>query len=888
MGYNIIPYFLICLESMSQESSSESMHGDIGFSESSDASKHGTNGHTKKNGHANVVSSESRRRYQEELEDHFLEVSSSRGLQYQSVAHNTDSQIDDLRAGLAEESERLYDFISPLEGEIKRIARFRARSPQLKRSLLRKVAELSFSIIRQLAHRETGIFSLEPSVSHLLSALYAGPAESVIVTGLLSRAKRVVSSLDSKRQLVEKVALNSDMLLLDSYDVNRELDELSMLLRWYVKRKMSLVWLGSQDYESSAVGFDSDSDALFGFQVLHDQQVFGTKGCVVSSGVRLIGRDGQTLWIRAGVECDGHPVAARSEWSSWVDASDDSFIENDAVCPPFASLVPLRPNSQRVVVDDVQIFIPYAGLDLPQGRSQVTLVVSILDSEGRVIVEKRRDEELSVPKRELSKREIVAPHIAGFWPHDVVSGDKISDLKVDSGYCTVDGWEQLSVSVSCNLALALHSGESVVLETRFLDQQGNSVEFSSSGLVSGLETGAGFTGEDSGFRFRRILQPRSAWAHYENLSFNIPVEFLLLPSGDHLLTCEVVAMTLDDQILCGDLSQVKVSVPVSEQEINSSTRVFDGPIEVESVDVEPNWKLAEHDVIRIQATLAPRISRDEVALLAVNQMREGATACRVVVSLEREDGATLVEAYSDALGVGVRPVSRAVICDGQSGLAEQIVVCNLLRESVLNLAATSDLRRQGKIALKARVRVSSLEGKFLAEETREFFVRLTNTLQPSLPQYLSDPHSHVVDVTTNWHDQPIGLSCRVTCNVSAVRLLERGLMLEVSAGRGPVKGDMLGRYRLPIPGRAFKGLAPSGLVQVALEFDLGQSAVSRLVDNLSISIVSSNGMVLDTVHHPIASAAQTESPNRVSPVKPAEELEEQPLRSKWIPWFRKG
>ena len=178
---------------MSQESSSESIHGeslhrDIDFSESSDKAKRPANGHQKKNGNSNGVSSESKRRYQEDLDNHYLEVSSSnREIQYQNVAHNSDSYeqgIDYLRAILAEESERLYDFVSPIENEIKKISRYRAKTPQLKRSLFRKVAELSFSIIRQLAHRETGIFSLEPSVSHLLSALYAGPAESSIVNGL--------------------------------------------------------------------------------------------------------------------------------------------------------------------------------------------------------------------------------------------------------------------------------------------------------------------------------------------------------------------------------------------------------------------------------------------------------------------------------------------------------------------------------------------------------------------------------------------------------------------------------------------------------------------------------------------------------------------------------
>jgi hypothetical protein len=240
------------------------------------------------------------------------------------------------------------------------------------------------------------------------------------------------------------------------------------------------------------------------------------------------------------------------------------------------------------------------------------------------------------------------------WPHDVVSGDRISELRVSSGYKVVAGWERHTISVLFDLSLFMHAGESVLLECRFLDNRGEIVELSSLGIpyvASELNVPVESV---SSYRYRRILHPRGAWAHYRNLCIDIPVEFLLLQAGTHNLTCEVVIVSADDRVLCGDMGLVTVQVAgeaSKNQSLESTRDVRDASlpatlqpghmIELESLEVDSSWQFSGEDCVRVQATFCPKDASRQIVELAAGRVGELFAPYRAEISLEREDGHVL-------------------------------------------------------------------------------------------------------------------------------------------------------------------------------------------------------------------------------------------------------
>ena len=77
----------------------------------------------------------------------------------------------EVRKVISERSESLQSFVAPLERDIRTSAKYRGCSRGAIAVAVSKVAELVLNIVRRIAHRETGIFALDPNVSLLLSTL---------------------------------------------------------------------------------------------------------------------------------------------------------------------------------------------------------------------------------------------------------------------------------------------------------------------------------------------------------------------------------------------------------------------------------------------------------------------------------------------------------------------------------------------------------------------------------------------------------------------------------------------------------------------------------------------------------------------------------------------
>lgn len=764
----------------------------------------------------------------------------------------------EVRRLVSERSENLRKFVAPLEEHIRKSMRLRTRSNRHNPRAVSKVAELVLHVIRKLTSRETGVYALDPNIPLLLSSLYAGSVEASIVLGLASRAQEAlahVAALD-RGELVGAARYSPFNASYRDYDVARELDELSMLLKWYVRRKMSAarlevgvlshgLTLSTNGAAEVRTSFDEE-DALFGFEVVHDQYVFGAKGCFVSCGLRLVGHDGQSLWLRVSVLHNGRPLTVRTEWSSWTDPGGSDVIEVVPDNAPFCSLVPIRPHAQRLIIDEIRAFVPYGALDIASGRADVELCISVLDGEGREILTAARPDSICIPRREVVAAPVPAPHSVGMWPHDVVSGDKISDLRVGADYKSVGGWERHTVSVQFDLALFMHAGESVLLECRFLNQAGEVVELSSLGIpyvASELNVAVESV---SSYRYRRVLHPRGAWAYYRNLCIDIPVEFLLLSPGSHTLTCEVVIVSSDDRVLCGDMRGVSVAVPKERG---------DGAEEIvalESVDVDAAWRCAEAESIRVQACFIPTNTSRHIAELAAGRVGELCSPYRVEISIEREDGHVLLQAFSDPLGMGFKPVTRSVCVEGHAGSTVHRVVTTFSKEEILGWSIGADSQRGlSKLRLFARVRAISLTGEVLVSHTKEFFTKPVGSGGRRVVE-LGAPAPQIVDVEASLYAQTSLISCRALINIPCERVFEEGVtvsgaLIFADGKRHEIVNRCIASHRSPLLIRKHIGLS-----QVAVECEYTLSPEEGSPTYVEFSLTSPYQELLHSVRHVVA------------------------------------
>lgn len=771
----------------------------------------------------------------------------------------------EVRAFVASRSEALQQFVSPLEEALRKAAKLRVRPVCTSRKAVLKTAELVLGVIRRIAHRETGLYSMEPNISLLLSALYAGSVEGSIISGLVRRAQQVqdIAGLEPVEDQGQRLSAAPGVL--GEYDVNRELDELTMLLKWYVKRKTSLTGLEvhhSRRVDISAEGASfagEEDDALFAFEVMHDHQVFATKGCFVSCGLRLVGHDGQPLWLRVSAKSDGEPVAVRPAWSSWSDPGGDGAVEVLSDKPQFCSLVPIRPNAQRLVIDDIRAFVPYAALDLPTGRSDIQLHVAVIDNEGRELLAASKPESICIPARDASSASVPAPHSVGMWPHDVVSGDRISDLRVSCGHKVVAGWERHTVSAQFDLSLFMHAGESVLLECRFVDAKGNVVELSSLGIPYVAAELGGAVESVSSYRYRRVLHPRGAWAVYRGLCVDIPVEFLMLDPGCHNLTCEVVIVSSDDRVLCGDIGLVTAEVPGAQSssgaDSDAQEREKDAGIELRTLEIDPAWLFGGEESVKIEAIFAPTNASRHIADLASGRVGELFKPYRVEVSIEREDGHLLLQAFSDSLGMGFKPVTRGVCVEGASGFSTQAVVANFAKDEILGWSLGPDgSRGLSKVALVARVRALSLAGEEIVSQSREFFIKPPAASEPRVVD-VGAIMPCVADATASLIPQTNRVACRAVVNVPRGRMLEQGLQVACAlqaAGKKPVE---VFRRRLGSSQRTAWARQQVGLSHTACEFECDAGGESAESLSLVVSLISAANEVIQTVRQPVRLAS---------------------------------
>jgi hypothetical protein len=819
-----------------------------------------------------------------------------------------------VRELVASRSREIFEFIAPLETEIRRVARVRRSSPRLKRTLCNRVAELVFSTIRELSQRETGMFGLEPRVDQLANLLFAGPAECAVIDGMLSRARGVLQvargnallSADQADGSAGEDLPRSVRAILERYDLIRELEELTMLLKWYARRKSSLVLI---EASNQRIGFEEEEgavdDALFGFDVLHDQPVFGVKGCSVGCGLRLVGHDGEALWLRVSAFVDGVAVGVRPGWDSWVDVAEEGSVGEAGM--PFCSLVPIRPNAQRLILDDVRVFVPYRALRLPPGRTQVELLCAVVNQDGDVLLSASRFEDLAIPPTGDEQQRALAPHAIGIWPQDVVSGDKISSLKVQSGYTVIGGWEQSALRVSCELSLFMHAGDALLIECRFTDQRGELIEVARS-AAGAFGDGRDRSAEGHSYRVRRILRPRTALTVIPNLAFEVPIEFLHLNPGGHELLCEVVVLSADDRVLCGDIAAVTVSVPSPTVNVPSPLRDSRGgellpanqdstprfgisapKVRIDEIEVQPQASFGESESVRVEVRFA--CDDDEAGDESARyDLSDAANPYRVILSLEHAGGMVL-QSFTDELGLTYRPTSRSVCLEGHVGQRNQSVACNFAHDEIVwGGSARGDQRSLPmKHALIVRVRAVTLDGEVFLEETKEFFVKPEVRNREERALQSGDLRPTIVDVHAVTFLQSSKFSARVYVNVPCQVVTRESVTFAahlVGVEGSGVKPTAIKPFRQKLSPRHLLVWGRAGLdlvhFPIQVEGDIGTLDAGDRAPVLRCELISEFGEVLQradqvvTVQRAPAAAAHGQSSREPSrPVSAVRESEPQ-------------
>jgi hypothetical protein len=453
------------------------------------------------------------------------------------------------------------------------------------------------------------------------------------------------------------------------------------------------------------------------------------------------------------------------------------------------------------------------------------------------------------------------------WPHDVVSGDKISELSVSSGFKMVAGWERHSVSVQFDLSLFMHAGESVMLECRFVDKKGDIVELSSLGIpfvASELNVPVESV---SSYRYRRVLHPKGAWAFYRGLSIDIPVEFLLLEAGAHELTCELVIASSDDRVLAGDMGRVSVLVPDRTERINGeATEVgkttapvirgaFATALDLESIEVDASWDFGGQESIRVEATFSPHNAGRRIADLAAGRVGELFSPYRVEISLEREDGHVLLQAFTDPLGMSFRPVTRSVCVEGHAGALEHSVVANFSKDEVLGWSVGLEGARVGsKNRLFARVTAITPAGEVLVSQQKEFFVKLVTSGGRQVIEIL-DPAPVIVDVVAYTYAQAGKLSVRALVNVPFGEFMDEGLDVHCALVRSDGKREVLSSKMIGSQQSAVWTRQQMGLSQFSVVFEHpSRDLADTQTPSIEVSLHSAMGEELHRVTQAVRSS----------------------------------
>lgn len=611
---------------------------------------------------------------------------------------------------------------------------------------------------------------------------------------------------------------------------------------WYARRKMTLMLLGD-----GRGGIETE--ALFNLTLHHDVTVNSAVGMLVTCSTRLVGRKSQLLWLKGRILLDAQEINVRPGWELWVDG-EESLILSSATgerSKKFVSSVPLKPPANRWISDEIELFIPYAALDIPPGRSAIKISLSLCDQRGKELFAGELEAEVS---RQLNGEGegAPAPQALALWSVDYQSGSRVERLDIRDRRRLLENGTEALVAYS-DFDVIGSRGRPIVLECRLRTKEG--------ALVPSAE----LTDPLGLFILRRRLVPQSTVARYRDYEIEIPISAFGKVLDDESIFVELSVVGVDGRALCGALcrtppipKQAKVTAPQISTELAVQIELNDPlfGVQVLGFEVQPSYRFGAAECTRVEV------------LLHAESWSE--SACYVSVALEDGTGTEL-----GGGGLGDRRIERVLILGGMELPKQYSIVVNIPHRDFQDTVDTQNDKQSPRKQLRARVRVYSLAESCVYDGYRAFYWKR----QPSGAEeaHPADrPYGDIViaDISRTASVDPARLQCRLSLNLRCGPRASGQFVLyyEVCDTEERYEESLLetkGSYIVPgLPGRAMKidladvvsnRLFASGWYQVHHPLDCGGSEDLELffkgARDVKAMVFSDTGRLLQVVTHRI-------------------------------------
>lgn len=474
------------------------------------------------------------------------------------------------------------------------------------------------AILRRIVHAESGSFNISAGLGRFLERMWSGPFIESLIRSVHSRAVMLAEG---------RVG--------EGLDPSALMHDLRALVEWYSLRRLSVQACRREGF------VEADPDSVFNLHIAHDVHRWGVDGMVVSCGLRFIARAHETVWFKVSARREREYVGARPAWSAWRDETDTVSAQDIGRQHRFAAIAPVRPRRQRCLIDRVEVFVPYAALDLPAGRHALELEAGISTQSGELVVSASTAETVQIRGSVDTVVVVPAPQALGVWGSDPVIGHEVLVNGSHVRFEGEPGWEELVLETRVDLTLIGLAGERLELEARLRRSDGTAVDMLDRPSGGGLEP----------YLARVALLPQQVVSKLPGVRITIPLADLDLPPGQHGLFVETVVVTRDGRIVCGAFERVAFEVAAR----GTVERIRSEPLEPTVVSD------AEIDVGAI--LVAPNTRNDQVMLdvgVAVSARDWESSHYRLLVWLECRDGTPIRN-----IGGAERPVRRTIWFGGE-------------------------------------------------------------------------------------------------------------------------------------------------------------------------------------------------------------------------------
>ncbi len=387
-------------------------------------------------------------------------------------------------------------------------------------------------LFEQIVARESGTYDLEIGIPRFLKSLGAGPVQR-----------------QQLGELFEFLGGYQPSTLLENRDAAKQiigLHSARAFLRWYTTRlSVREAYLALQEARGvdvkDALKLD---DEVFSLRLEHDASLSGVPGMFVCTSQCWKGRAGEVLWAETTLSTGKGPVEVAPGWEAWsyLDASGTPFPRE--VSRSFVSVLPLRPNSQELFVDEVRLFVPYAALKLQSGKQKVNVTVRVRNRKGHELARCQSDTSFSVPSPQGNVSPISSPQQLGYWREDPVTRTGFLHTRVERCTHSVGHDPIDTLRVRSELRVFAETSRSLLIECRLLDDEGVPV-------TSALPEFADSKGR---LTTSCLLSPSSSCSVLSPVDLELPLCAAQLDSVSHQkqpFFVELLVRTDDGRVVCG-------------------------------------------------------------------------------------------------------------------------------------------------------------------------------------------------------------------------------------------------------------------------------------------------------------------------------------------------